>query len=79
MSHRSSPSPEGKNAMMQDEEIEQIASHIDWNDHGDAQNESGYDESPQIELLCLFKNLNHDYQSKGIFVILKKCKVLFTK
>ena len=29
-------------------------------------------------LFC-FKNLNHDFQSKVIFVILEKCKILFTK
>ena len=48
MSHPSSPSPQGENAMTQDEEIEQIASQMDWNDHGDAQDESGDDEGPQI-------------------------------
>jgi hypothetical protein len=32
------------------------------------------------KILCWFKNLNHDFYSKGIFlVILEKCKVLFTK
>jgi len=36
MSHPSSPSPQGENAMTQDEEIEQIVSQMDWNDHGDA-------------------------------------------
>ena len=34
--------------MMQDEEIEQIASPMDCNDHGDAQDEFGDDEDPQI-------------------------------
>ena len=48
MSHLSSPSPQGENAMTQDEKIEQIASQMDWNDHGDAQDESGDDEGPQI-------------------------------
>ena len=33
----------------------------------------------KIKILCCFKHLNHDFQSKGIFVILEKCKVLFTK
>ena len=42
------PFPQGENAMTQDEEIEQIASQMDWNDHGDAQDESGDDEDPKI-------------------------------
>ena len=48
MSHQSSPSLQGANAMTQDKKIEQIASQMDWNDNGDAQNESRDDESPQI-------------------------------
>ena len=48
MPHPSSPSPQGENAMTQDEEIKQIASQMDWNDHGDAPDESGDDEGPQI-------------------------------
>ena len=48
MSHPSSPSPQGENAMTQDEEIEQIASQMDWNDNGDAQNEYGDDEGSQM-------------------------------
>ena len=48
MSHPTSPSSQGENAMTQDEEIEQIASPMDWNDHGDAQDEYGDDEGPQI-------------------------------
>ena len=48
MSHPSPPSPQGENAMMQDEEIDQIASQMDWNDHDDAQDEYGDDEGPQI-------------------------------
>ena len=48
MSHPSSPSPQGENAMTQDEEIEQIASQMDLDDHGDAEDESGDDEGPQI-------------------------------
>jgi len=34
--------------MTQDEEIEQIVSQMDWNDHGDAQDKFGDDEDPQI-------------------------------
>ena len=34
--------------MTQDVEIEQIASPMDWNDHGDAKDEFGDDEDPQI-------------------------------
>ena len=37
--------PQGENAMTQDKEIEQIASQMDWNDHGD---ESRDDEGLEI-------------------------------
>jgi hypothetical protein len=49
MDHPSSSSPQREHAASQDDEMEQIASQMQWDDEGDIEVESGDDEGPQVE------------------------------